>query len=549
MFVSYLSPLAPAAILLLSAFILLTMSRLPFPRAQSPWLPYFLGPGLVGAAIVSLVATRLSLAGSVTGFSLLMPAGWPLSTEVTAWQFQADSLGLSFLILTLLLALVVALSNSPLSLPREIDPTTFAETTQSSWRITSGWLLVGAALCMGAVSANLMALSVAVMTADLLFMAYWLRQQQKELALTRLFLTMVTTSAIVLNSALVLSDQTSAVGSSGLLLLGLALWLRLGLVPFIELTEHSQDDEGPAAYYSFSWVLGLILVSRVLDQPLPVSLLWVTTVMLLLSGAMAWLSDRLPLQLSYLMVTQLLLLLLTGPLPPGVAVAAGLMLLLSFVALRVTPHLGRPNFGEGAWLWPYLPAAMASLTLIGLPLFIGWPVRLIVYQELVALDSIGILLLAILAEMLALTSLVRFWRGVGSGQKNNQQRLIIGVIVMVPFLLPGLGPFVLERITHLSLPTVEIGQASWVLALMVVIIIGAVVLQTYRENLLAQLKISPTVLAEVTQLRWLWPRSNRWLQRLNQLLLRADLVFEGQHYLGWAIFATIIGALIILLRV
>jgi hypothetical protein len=35
---------------------------------------------------------------------------------------------------------------------------------------------------------------------------------------------------------------------------------------------------------------------------------------------------------------------------------------------------------------------------------------------------------------------------------------------------------------------------------------------------------------------------------MGKLLLRVEVILEGQHYIGWAIFAAIIGALVVLLR-
>jgi hypothetical protein len=74
-------------------------------------------------------------------------------------------------------------------------------------------------------------------------------------------------------------------------------------------------------------------------------------------------------------------------------------------------------------------------------------------------------------------------------------------------------------------------------------------LHSYREKLLLKLNLSTSSLIEFAQLQWFWSQSADWLGRAGKLILRMNVVLEGQHYVGWAIFATIIGALIILLRV
>jgi hypothetical protein len=223
--------------------------------------------------------------------------------------------------------------------------------------------------------------------------------------------------------------------------------------------------------------------------------------------------------------------------------------MLSLVALWVTPHLGRPNLAEPAWLWLYLPAATATLTLIGLPFFLSWPVRIAVYEALVSLDNILVVLLALLAEMLAFTVIIGFWKNLWQDENGNRRRLIVDVVVMVPFLLPGLGLFIVERITQLTLPRADSEKIIFTLIMLFVVMVGALALHSYREKLLLKLNLSTSSLIEFAQLQWFWSQSADWLGRAGKLILRMNVVLEGQHYVGWAIFATIIGALIILLRV
>lgn len=83
---------------------------------------------------------------------------------------------------------------------------------------------------------------------------------------------------------------------------------------------------------------------------------------------------------------------------------------------------------------------------------------------------------------------------------------------------------------------------------MVLVVAGAVALNYFREQLLARSGLAPAALVEIIQLRWLGGYGRRWLGQVGRLILRLIIVIEGQHYLGWAIFAAIVGTLIIILR-
>ena len=548
MFVSYLPPVAPAAILLLSALLLsVIIPRIPLPRQGQPWLQYSLAPGLVGVVLLSFLGVQLDL-GQRGGDSW---ANWPLSVGEPLLNFRIDRLGFPFLILTLLLLLVVALMTSPFSLYQETDTKNFRELAQVHWHKTAGWLFVGTGVLLGLVSANFASLAYTILAFDLLLVVFWLKHGQYNLAIARLFLGVFSASAIALGVILGSTETASPlVLSVGEAFVGGALWLRLALFPFIEITgKIDWQDEEDLIYFGLSLLVGLYLMARTMTHVLPESLLWLTTIMMVVSGLLAWLADRISLQLSYLIIVEILLLLLVGPLPAGVIVAAGLSLMLSLVALWVTPHLGRPNLAEPAWLWLYLPAATATLTLIGLPFFLSWPVRIAVYEALVSLDNILVVLLALLAEMLAFTVIIGFWKNLWQDENGNRRRLIVDVVVMVPFLLPGLGLFIVERITQLTLPRADSEKIIFTLIMLFVVMVGALALHSYREKLLLKLNLSTSSLIEFAQLQWFWSQSADWLGRAGKLILRMNVVLEGQHYVGWAIFATIIGALIILLRV
>jgi hypothetical protein len=379
---------------------------------------------------------------------------------------------------------------------------------------------------------------------DVMLTFYWLKRTHPDLAIARLFLGILSAGALVLAAV---SPQEGII--SGLFLLSLALWLRLGIYPFIEIaSQEAWPDDENLAYLGLSLIVGLYLVIRILSGPLPLLMVWLTALVMLFSGLLTWLTDRSRLWLIYLLLTEILFLSLVLPLPKGVVVAAALSLILSLIALWVTPLLGRPEISEGAWVWPYLPAIAATVTLVGLPFSLGWVMRSVVYEALLSLDNLLLIGSVLLAEMLAFSGLTRFWLNLWHGKNGKQSQVALGMVVTVPFLIPGLAPFILARLTRLDLAVANFGQSLLTLTLLAVIVGGGIALEYYRVRLLNFLKISPERWTSIARLGWLWPRGRQWLNKMGKLLLRVEVILEGQHYIGWAIFAAIIGALVVLLR-
>ena len=50
------------------------------------------------------------------------------------------------------------------------------------------------------------------------------------------------------------------------------------------------------------------------------------------------------------------------------------------------------------------------------------------------------------------------------------------------------------------------------------------------------------------RLQWLFRWSESGLNQLSKALLRVRVTLEGQHYLGWAVLATLVGVLVFLLN-
>ncbi len=545
---AYLSPVAPAAVLLLSAFILsIVVPRLPPRWLAYPGLAYLIGPGLVAVAILTLFGIRLTFGQDSTGVAPELLSGWDFSDPETAagLTVRADELSLPFLTLALILLLVLALWASPyrINAGQQRADSEVLDKSLNLGRL-SNWFVLGAGTCFLFVAANLLTLGYAVLAFDILLVIFWLNRRHSYLAVGRLFLGILTAGAFALAEV---APDTGLI--SGLLLLGIALWLRLGVYPFFEVTDQpGWPDKQRLMYLGFSLAVGLYLVIRVLGQPLPELVGWLVTVTLAINGLLAWLADRRSVVVTHVILAEVLLLLLPAPLPTWVMIAYSLGLILSLIALGVTPPLGRPNPAEGAWFWPYFSALLASLTLLGIPLSLGWLPRIVIYESLLLSKSMLMILLVIMADALALSGLVRYWAITWQGARLNGWRSALGIVVAVPFLIPYLGPYVLSTITRLEPQPGDYLERAGFWVVLLAVVAAALGLGYFREPLIKRSRSSPAMLTRILHLRWLLSRLGRWLSRAGKLILRINIVIEGRHYIGWAVFAVIVGTLLILLR-
>lgn len=543
MFAGYFSPLAPAAILLLGAFVLSNI----FPRLPRRWqtrrnVQYFGAPALVGLAGLSLLGTRLTFSADASGAGQQLVSGWNFSSAESAatLSVRADGLGLAFLSLTFLILLAVMLAY-PLSLsgPESGRMSDVPPDSVKRWVRMSGWLAMGAAACLLFVAANGLTIGYAVFIFDLLAAIYWLRRGETGFSVARLFLGVFTASGLVL----IIINATA-----GILLFGLALWLRLGFYPFFETSRLTRwPDDGPLAYAALSLAVGLFLAIRGAAGSLPMLILWLTAFTMLLSGLLAWLAEQRAELLLRMVTTVGLSSLLGRSLAEEIMMAFALGLILSLAALWVTPGLGKPRLSEGAWSWPYLPALGATLTLIGLPWLLTWPVRSAVYQSLFQSEYVLLAMLSITAEALALSGLVRYWMLVWQVARQDERHAVAGVVIMVPFLIPGLAPFILATITKADIPTADFEQPWVVLLAFAGVITGAVSLGYYRSKIIGRIYTSHVALRDWVSLTWLRSRWEKRLMHVAKFTLRIEVFLEGQHYVGWALFTALVGILIVLL--
>ncbi|MEW5956321.1 MAG: hypothetical protein AB1801_01260 [Chloroflexota bacterium] len=542
MLVSYFSPLAPAAVLLLGAFILsFILPGLPPTWRMQRRVQVWGAPLLVGLAGLAMLGTRLTFGPAAAGEGMQMLSGWNFSTAESAAMLavQANGHSLAFLLLTLLLLLATTLA-FPLTLTGAAIPPSDRRHNVKSRTFPAGWLALGAAASVLFVSANRLTTAYAVLIFDGLAAIYWLRRGQTDLGVARLFLGILTAAGLAL---------VSTEAAAGNWLFGLALWLRLGLYPFIEtgnLTRRQAADDA-LIIVALSLAAGLYLTKIGLDEPLPLLLRGLIGVTMLVSGLLAWLAERQDELLLRLVATLVLFSLLGEPPAGEILTALAVGLILSLAALWLTPRLGQPRLSQGAWSWPYLPAAGATLTLIGLPWLLTWPAQAAVYQSLFERGQAGLGGLAILSQALALSGLVHYWRLVWQGAGQNGRRAVASVVIMVPFLIPGLAPFILATLIKTELPSGNFEQPAGVFLAVAAVIAAAAGLAYYRARLLNWLNVSPAEAAAWLSLNRLRARWEEPLLRISKFVLRLEVLLEGQHYVGWALFTALVGILIIFL--
>ena len=551
MTVAYASILAPAVVLLLSAFVLsFVVPRLP-ARWQAHWVVRYLSPPiLVGLAGALFVLIYLTYGQEVQGDGITSSA-WNFTAEGSgaALTIRGDDLSLPFLLITFLILLVVSLAGLPMT----------------NGRYPVEMLVLGTSAYFLFISANSLTLAYAILVFDILIALHWLGRNHQNLGIARLFLGILTASALTLTAHL--SHENNPTWP--MFLLGLALWLRLGLYPFVEATIFEKQATltkgfNMLAYWALSLTGGAYLVIKAPAGPSPEIVHWLILLTMFLNGLLAWLYEpitgaslqrRLP-SLVRLSLTQFSLLLLFGiSIAEDIATAFTVGLILSLAALGVTPRLGKFHLSKR--FWPYFAIPFSTLTLLGLPFTLTWSAWAVIYPTLFSSARLITTIVVIVAQAFALAGLAHYWLTLwqddqGTSPETPSRLQIIsasaGIVATVPFLIPGLGPFVLAAIMVTEPPITDSAQSSVVLVTIVLTVLGAIGLGYFRRHLIDRLKIPLPALTNLLYIQWILEWGEQSLRRAGKLLLRTNVIFEGQHYLGWAIFTALVGIIIILLR-
>jgi hypothetical protein len=163
-------------------------------------------------------------------------------------------------------------------------------------------------------------------------------------------------------------------------------------------------------------------------------------------------------------------------------------------------------------------------------------------------NNVTLIVLVMLADSLALSGLVSYWRLIWQGDEKGSLQAVAGAVIMVPFLIPGLAPFIFSSITQTQLPMDGSEPSAGLYVVMLVVMAGAGSLGYFRPQLMARLHLSPPVEAEIRDLVeviWYWLET--LLSWLGKFVLRVEVLLQGQHYMGWALATALVGVVIILL--
>ncbi len=431
-------------------------------------------------------------------------------------------------------------------------------------RVQNYALLLALAGAVGVVfvAANGISFSYALLAFDALGALYWLLHKRPNLALARLFLAIFTTASLMLSGL----TSTAQMGGA---LLSFALWMRIVAFPFVEIgtgrqggrETGGQGDKGPALslskgqmtdvmlWLALSTAMGVYMAGRFLTVALPAAVQILTIASILLIAWLAWLNGSedggRQTKLLRMISTQPALALLLAPLSAQATITLALGYTLALGTLWLTPRVGRPDFSERHWLWVYAAPILATLSLVGFPYTFGWAAHQEIYARLFNYQQalLGVLMVS---EGIAFSVLYPYWKNLLSGKDRKDAALWTALILTIPFLLPGVAGLTFSVITGLQFG----GNVSS--TGLVGMSLGLVWLLAFsfgfgRERLLTWLKVSPHALEGPLNLTWLWPLLQRGLGALGFIVLQFKAIFEGGHYLGYALLVALIGLLVVIL--
>ncbi len=481
---------------------------------------------LVFLTLISRVALQFTASSFDPPYVL---SGWTIGATLTV---RIDGLSLAYLFIPVLLLLAIFLAQTA------SEPT----------------LLLGLAGGAAAVftAANGLALDYALFLFDSLGCLYWFTRRQPTLAISRLSLAILTTTALTL-------EGLSIFASSGLFLTFM-LWLRISLIPFIELSILSTEEAKQTPlmiWLSFSTSIGLYIAARFLVIPLSLPLSGGLILIICLNAWLAWSSDSVNVRyrLLRLILTQSSLALFMIPLSVQIAVTMGLGCTLALGALWLTPQLGRPNFLERHWLWIYTAPILATLSLVGFPYTFGRVYHSQIYAYLLQNGDIIKLILIIFAEGIALSILYQYWTQLLSlSAKTNERNLWAALILTIPFLIPGVASVMFEAITGVSVNLDEATNivfnatnALWTTLMLGLVWVLAILLGQEHHHIWPFVDRARQTQLTTESLSHLWHSIQSVAKALAHFILRLKLILEGPHYLGWVLLIGLAGFLVMVL--
>ena len=545
------SPLVPAYVLLVGALLVLTTGS--GQESRRHWLA-------VGIAVVSVL-------GLVTATDLQ-----PGSQSVTQIHVLAEWLGEPVLVSRLPafepLVWVLMLSLLAIVLAGR-------ETADRTPPLSLAALFVMAAAAYGLLLAGTYrTLAFSLFLFDGTAALFMLSHQQPGRAVGRLLLGVLSSAAVLGLSQGVDVPMTGPLALGGVFTL--LIWLRLGLYPVLE----SDEFPGPVPSLRLGWVAINLLVGLYLI-PTGVAhwVVWLALATTVFHGTLAWLEpdrERSLAHAAHTLAGGVLVMAAAGGDSQGV-VAAASSIVLGLVALGLTsarlgplswprsavPPAGRsparcparcpagrsPARCPAGRIWAYVPPFLATLSLAGAPLTLGWLGRGALYQTTWAAGALGVIALVVIAEGAALSVLYRYWQLLfhdASPRETGIWHPLGATVAAVPFLVPVVGPRLLSLLVppqSVAVSAMPSAMGAW--AGLAGPVLWALFLGYGRHWLLNPLLLWRQGLMGWLRLGWLARCGARALDTLSRVLLRVRAIIEGEHYLAWAILlAVCIGLLI-----
>ena len=308
-------PLTPALIFLAGAFVLI-IPGLPWRSKQGQLL-------VLSISVLAFinVASRISFQQTAGFFDTpVLFVSWLDQLRLT---LRLDGLSIAFIFIPVLLLLAISLSDF-------VPHPAFN-------------LAAAGSLSLLFAAANGLALIHALLLFDGLACLYWWQRGQATILSGRLALAFISVLSLML--AGIDSDSAWRTG-----MLALVLWLRVGFMPFLELTlvqsEDSTPDVGLMLWIAFSTVVGVYVAARFPLMPFPPLFMLLIALTMLIQAGLSFVSvsHRPKLALLHLVSTQPLLALLLAPISARVSVSMSLTYTLALGVFLAFAHLGQTKF-------------------------------------------------------------------------------------------------------------------------------------------------------------------------------------------------------------
>jgi len=113
-------------------------------------------------------------------------------------------------------------------------------------------------------------------------------------------------------------------------------------------------------------------------------------------------------------------------------------------------------------------------------------------------------------------------------------------------LIPGLAPLILSTIMQTNLPS-NPDTIPFALIIVIITTAGAIGLGYFRTQIIERFNVPPVALIKIFDLQWLLIWTEKVLNEIGKFILRVNVILEGQHYMGWALFTALVGTLIVIL--